>query len=142
LVTSLDVFIHNNVAIDDCADLSKISYQNTPIAYIRRKTRFKNDYFEFSIKVGNVEMLATGGFWGKLQYTDIVISPFLGSSIPGLPEEITGLVSNPSSCEIFTLNQESNLVNPVRSYRTISQYLKTHSTNLWAFHANSYYDRG
>lgn len=87
-------------------------------------------------------MLATGGFWGKLKYTDIVINPFLGSSIPGLPEEITGLVSNPSSCEIFTLNQESNLVNPVRSYRTINQYLKTHSTNLWAFHANSYYDKG
>lgn len=32
LVTSLDIFIHNNPKIDDCADFSKISYQNTPVS--------------------------------------------------------------------------------------------------------------
>ncbi|KAI8052668.1 hypothetical protein BDF21DRAFT_325205, partial [Thamnidium elegans] len=52
LITSLDIFIHNNAKIDDCADLSKISYQKNPIAYIRRKTSFKSEYFEFSIRIG------------------------------------------------------------------------------------------
>lgn len=52
LVTSLNVFIHNNPKVDDFADQSKIAYQSNPVAYIRRKSRFKLEYFEFSIKIG------------------------------------------------------------------------------------------
>lgn len=116
LITNLDVFIYGNAKIDDCADLSKISYQKKPVAYIRRETRFSNEYFEFSIKVRDVEMLATGGLWGEIENKDIIMTPFKGLSIPNLPKEITGLVSNPSSNDIFVINSNS----PVRSYRTIN----------------------
>lgn len=66
-VTSLDIFIHNNINSDDCADDSKVMYQDEPIAYIRRKTQFKIEYFELSIRIGEVEMLANGGFWGGFE---------------------------------------------------------------------------
>jgi hypothetical protein len=37
-MTSFSCFIHNNLQIDDCADLSKIGYQEDAVAFIRRKT--------------------------------------------------------------------------------------------------------
>lgn len=136
LITSLDIFIHKNPTIDDCADLSKIAYQNTPVSYLRRKTRYSNEYFELCIKIGNVEMLATSGFWGEIDTNNFEINPFLGSSIPNLPEDLTGLVSNPSP-NIFI----DDLAACVRSNGTINQYLKNHSTNRWSFHTKYYYDR-
>ncbi|KAG0754039.1 hypothetical protein G6F57_013726 [Rhizopus arrhizus] len=138
LVTSLDVFIHNNPKVDGCTDQSKIVCQSNPVAYIRRKNRFKLEYFEFSIKINEVESLATGGFWGDLKSSMMKISPFLGSSIPSLPEILTGSVVNPFSREVFTIKPELNIIATVRSNRTI----KEHSTNLWAFHNKQHHDNG
>jgi hypothetical protein len=62
LVTSLDVFIRSNSKIDDCADRLSVGFQKELLAYVRCKGRFGKDYFEFSLKIGGLEMLATGGF--------------------------------------------------------------------------------
>lgn len=40
LMMSFSLFIHNNTQIDNCADLSKVSYQARAVAFTRRKTRF------------------------------------------------------------------------------------------------------
>ncbi|KAG1449691.1 hypothetical protein G6F46_012323 [Rhizopus delemar] len=101
LVTSLNVFIHNNPKVDDFADQSKIAYQ--------------------------IELLATGGFWGDLKSCTMKVNPFLGSSISGPPETLTDSVANPFSREIFVIKPDSNKTASVRSNRTINQYVKEHS---------------
>ncbi|KAG1052177.1 hypothetical protein G6F43_005663 [Rhizopus delemar] len=115
-VTSLNVFIHNNPKVDDFADQSKIAYQ--------------------------IELLATGGFWGDLKSCTMKVNPFLGSSISGPPETLTGSVANPFSREIFVIKPDSNKTASVRSNRTINQYVKEHSVNLWAFHNKYHHDNG
>lgn len=61
-------------------------------------------------------MLATGGFWGETDANNFEINSFLGSSIPNLPDDLTELVSNPSSLNIFIDDQ----VTCFRSNRTIN----------------------
>lgn len=63
-MTSCSIFIHNNPTIDNCDQLSKRSYQTNPIAYIQRKKRFILEYFEYSIRIRELEILATRGFFG------------------------------------------------------------------------------
>ncbi|KAG2195725.1 hypothetical protein INT46_001207 [Mucor plumbeus] len=77
------------------------AFQNYSVVYVRRKTKFKLEYFELCFKIGEVELLATGGFWKEISNDLVSINPFLGSSIPNLPNVITGPVTNASSREIF-----------------------------------------
>ncbi|KAI8063104.1 hypothetical protein BDF21DRAFT_347208 [Thamnidium elegans] len=79
IMTSCSIFIHNNPAINDCAQLSKMSYQKNPIAYIRRNKRFSLEYFEYSIRIGELEILATGGFWGDRYDSSKNLVPFYHS---------------------------------------------------------------
>jgi hypothetical protein len=101
-MTSFSLFIHNNQKIDDCADLSKVSYQNEEVGFIRKKTKLGRDYFELTVRFGCIELLATSGFFGSL------FSPFLGSSIKDLPTAITGLYETISTKRIFVpINEKS-----------------------------------
>lgn len=87
-------------------------------------------------------MLATGGFWGDLKSCTMKVNPFLGSSISGPPETLTDSVANPFSREIFVIKPDSNKTASVRSNRTINQYVKEHSVNLWVFHNKYHHDNG
>lgn len=44
--TAFDAFYHGDPKYDDCADKSKYGYQETPKAYVPRKTRFNIEFFE------------------------------------------------------------------------------------------------
>ncbi|KAI9245599.1 hypothetical protein EDC94DRAFT_530121, partial [Helicostylum pulchrum] len=50
-------FIHTMKKIDDCAQASRMAYQTKPIASIRRNKRFSAEYFEFSIRIGELKNL-------------------------------------------------------------------------------------
>ncbi|CEG76729.1 hypothetical protein RMATCC62417_11588 [Rhizopus microsporus] len=49
LVTSFSVFIHDPNRVDDCADKSRFTYQDNPIAFIQRKTGYGTSSFELVI---------------------------------------------------------------------------------------------
>ncbi|CAO3698431.1 unnamed protein product [Rhizopus stolonifer] len=78
-MTSFFYFIHNNLQIDNCADLSKAGHHEKVVAFIRRKIALGKDYFELTYRFGYVELLATSGFFGLVD--DTLFSLFLGSSV-------------------------------------------------------------
>jgi hypothetical protein len=125
LFTSMDAFLHKNTDVDDCADLSKISYQPIPNGFLRRNSRFKHDYFEVSIKFGEVELLATGGFLGGGGGAHVPkINPFLVTSVLDLPNDLTGKIETPSSVLVYTRKDPIDMNAVITSNRIINQYLK------------------
>jgi hypothetical protein len=104
-MTSFSCFIHNNLQIDDCADLSQVGHQEKAVAFIRRKTTLGKDYFELTYRFGYVELLATSGFFGSVDGT--FFSPFLGSSVQELPATITTRFQTISTNVVFiTIEQK------------------------------------
>ncbi|CAO3686586.1 unnamed protein product [Rhizopus stolonifer] len=135
-MTSFSCFIHNNLQIDDCADLSKVGYQEKAVAFIRRKTALGKDYFELTFRFGYVELLATGGFFGSVDGT--FFSPFLGSSVQELPITITARLQTISTNIIFiTIEQKEHIC----KNRIVNQYYKLHAKNNWGFYSkrNSFF---
>lgn len=137
LMTSFSFFIHNNLQIDDCADLSKVGYQEKAVAFIRKKTRFGKDYFELTYRFGHVELLATSGFFGSVDGT--FFFPFLGSSIQKLPTAITESFETISTNVVFiTIEQKEYIC----KNRIMNQYYKLNARNNWGFHSKRYEDKG
>ncbi|CAO3620660.1 unnamed protein product [Mucor hiemalis] len=97
-ITSFSVFIHDS-KLDDCADTSRVGLQLSAVAFIRKKTRTGKDYFEFTLRFNNVELLATSGFSGCVD--DDTIAAFVGSSVQGLPKSIIERYDTLSSAYIF-----------------------------------------
>lgn len=123
-ITSLSIFIHNNPQMDDCADYSKFGYQTSPVAFIRRKTSMGKDYFEMTIRLSYMELLANNGFFGSLD--GISFTPFLGSSLPNLPNAITLNINTSSSYSIFI---PKTICQQVHQERILNQYFKRDSTS-------------
>lgn len=48
IFASFSVFVHNNRSFDDYARSSCVVYQSTPVAYVRRNTRFIRDDGDYS----------------------------------------------------------------------------------------------
>lgn len=138
IVTSLSIFIHGT-DLDDCAHHSKIGYQSKPIAYIRRNKRFSLEYFELSIRIGNIEALATGGFHSKLDDNDSSPAPFLGSSIKNLPEEFMKAFNTPNTNDIYVGEEEKKAV---KTNRIINQYTKNQAMEQWGFHSQKFRNDG
>lgn len=135
VITSSSVFIHQHAAIDDCAHHSTIAYQPKPVVYIRKHKRFRHDYHELSVRIGYLEILATGGFWGAV--SDNTLVPFLGSSLSLLPAALSQDVTSKQSYQIFVNMEEP--VDTVCTNRIMNQYLKKQSTMKWAYHSNVFY---
>jgi len=137
IVTSLSIFIHGT-DLDDCAHHSKIGHQSKPIAYIRRNKRFSLEYFELSIRIGNIEALATGGFHSKLNDNDSSLSPFLGSSLKNLPEEFMKAVNTPNTNNIYVREGKET----VKTNRIMNQYIKNQALVQWGFHSQKFHNDG
>lgn len=56
VISGFEAFSHNYPQFDTCADKSIYGSQHLPIAYLRRRIQFGNDYFKVSI-YGDVELL-------------------------------------------------------------------------------------
>lgn len=92
-----------------------------------------------SIRLGELEVLATGGFWGHLNVQSNKLVPFLGSSIHSLPHTIYGEIVTSHTKSIFVLNKNIQ-VEPFTTNRILNQYLKNNSTEPWAYHSKRFYD--
>ncbi|ORY96381.1 hypothetical protein BCR43DRAFT_416430, partial [Syncephalastrum racemosum] len=126
LFTSLDAFADR--AYDDCSNFSEQPFQETVMASVTPKSYMGGkEYYEISLYIGSVELLAVGGFWGICGGNDV--HPFLGSSIPNLPIDLQG---SKSSERIMTL------IHPPRtstSNRLLRQYIKQQASCPWSFHS-------
>ncbi|KAI9483612.1 MAG: hypothetical protein EXX96DRAFT_606591 [Benjaminiella poitrasii] len=136
-MTSFSCFIHNNLKIDDCADLSKVGHQEKAVALIRRKTRLGKDCFELTYRFGYVELLATSGFFGSMD--GMFFSPFLGSSVQDLPATITTSLQTVSTNVVFIAIEQKEFI---CKNRIINQYYKLNAKNNWGFHSKKYEDNG
>ncbi|KAI9483568.1 MAG: hypothetical protein EXX96DRAFT_558672 [Benjaminiella poitrasii] len=136
-MTSFSCFIHNNLKIDDCADLSKVGHQEKAVALIRRKTRLGKDCFELTYRFGYVELLATSGFFGSVD--GMFFSPFLGSSVQDLPATITTSLQTVSTNVVFIAIEQKEFI---CKNRIINQYYKLNAKNNWGFHSKKYEDNG
>ncbi|CDH60989.1 hypothetical protein RO3G_12430 [Lichtheimia corymbifera JMRC:FSU:9682] len=128
LITSVDVFLHGTPTIDDCAHNGGWNYENSVQASIVSKSHLGHSkYYELSLSLGNVELLAVGGFYGHTDHA--TTSAFLGSSLKGLPEQINGSASTSRILirKIPAISTTSN--------RHIRQYAKTSAAASWSTHS-------
>lgn len=113
--------------LDDCADQANIPLGSQSFAQIRVKSRYGRDFYELSIMLGTIELLAVGGFHGNA--VSCGSHAFLGSSISNLPPQLK------------QSQRASNIhirVQPCRytsSNRHIQQYCKAASGQAWALHS-------
>lgn len=134
LITSFDAFLHHMPTLDDCADKSSMAPKLQSTASMRVKTQFGTDYFELSIHIGSIELLAVAGFQGDA--TTCNYNPFLGSSISSLPPE---LKENRISNTIHVRIQPAPFST---SNRHLRQYCKASANFPWSFHSLRYVTRG
>jgi hypothetical protein len=127
LVTSIDVFFHGRPAMDDCADRSNVIMGSTPSARIRVKTKNGHDYYELSIMVGTMELLAVAGFHGTA--VSSTAETFLGSSIPDLPSEMKQSIT---AREVHIRKIPPTYT---RSNRHLRQYCKAAANLHWGLHS-------
>ncbi|KAL7311975.1 hypothetical protein PS15m_009680 [Mucor circinelloides] len=104
---------------------------------MRRKTSMGKDYFEMTIRLGYMELLANSGFFGSLD--GVSFTPFLGSSLPNLPNAITSNINTSSSYSIFI---SKTICQQVYQERILNQYFKRDSTNKWHFQSKRYDEQG
>lgn len=135
VITNNSVFIYHYAAIDDFAHHSTIAYQPKPVVYMRKHRRFRHDYHELSVRIGYLELVATGSLWGAV--SDNTLVPFLGSSLSSLPLALSQDVTSKQSYQIFVNVEEP--VDTVCTNRIMNQYLKKQSTMKWANHSNVFY---
>ncbi|KAG0161934.1 hypothetical protein DFQ30_004810, partial [Apophysomyces sp. BC1015] len=128
-ITSVDAFMHHRACLDDCADNSMALFEDKSVATIKVKTNRGWEYYEFSIRIGDLELLATGGFWGSI--TTDERRPFLGSSIPNLPASMR------RAAAAKAIYIPSSPVPHTRTNRLLRQYGKISAGWCWAFHSRS-----
>ncbi|KAG0760000.1 hypothetical protein G6F21_012056 [Rhizopus arrhizus] len=75
-LTSFSVFVHDK-NVDDCADNSRVGFQQEAVSFIRKKTRAGCDYFELTTRFNNVELLSTSSFFGNVDSNTVLA--FVGS---------------------------------------------------------------
>ncbi|CEP10705.1 hypothetical protein [Parasitella parasitica] len=103
---------------DKCADGSRVGTQPKPVAFIRKKTRTGETIFEYTIRLGKFELLATSGFFGVCGSGEITL--FFGSSVQKLSKSITERFDTLSSQSILISTRQfcTNLVQ-----RLLNQYI-------------------
>lgn len=127
-VTSLNIFFHNHKYQDDCThSLPKIFKVAT--AKVSRKTNTDKSFMEISIFAGYYELLIVGGYFHRNGST----MPFLGSSVDQLKlaEEETQMINVPIVAS-----------NYIATTRSLTQYMKRHSHQLWRIHCAGSYSKG
>lgn len=135
-ITSFSVFIHDS-NLDDCADASRVGLQLSAVAFIRKKTRAGKDYFEFTLRFNNVELLATSGFFGCVD--DDTVAAFVGSSVQGLPKSIIERYDTLSSTYIFITKA---IAPSIAVERLINQYLKRDAAKKWMLVSKRFKEEG
>lgn len=133
LITSFDVFWHQR-HFDDCADGFATATTDHSYALVRTKNQHGKYFCELSIFLGDIELLAVGGFYAN----DASSSHhgFLGSSVPNLPAVLR---QGKSSTAIFA--RELPCQYGV-SNRHIRQYAKQSALNNWSYHSRRFLDKG
>lgn len=113
-----------------CADSSLFKFYERSVAFIQKKTTgFNTEYYEIVICIGQLELVATGGFFGDINQNNHRY--FLGSTITNLTNDMKSFVFN-SSHPIY-------LQTKVPSYATSTRILNKYSTvgadKKWGFHS-------
>ncbi|KAL9543930.1 hypothetical protein MBANPS3_007883 [Mucor bainieri] len=127
MLTSFDVFIHNNNMVDDCASgISPHEYHQKPFAVVAKHTYLQSaTYFELSIFLGYYEILTTGGYYCK---SGGPVIPFLGSSLANWQHDAL----DGGSILVTGANMKHSVQS---SERLLNQYCKRNAHNLWGFHS-------
>lgn len=84
------------------------------------------EYYEFTIRFGNFELLATSGFFGVLESSEI--TPFFGSALQNLPQSITESVNTITSDSLF---QPLTTKYFYSDARLLNQYIKKDAPKQW-----------
>ncbi|KAL9537729.1 hypothetical protein MBANPS3_011517 [Mucor bainieri] len=137
LVTSHSVFLHGqHYQLDDCADKSHHQFKGTAKASINRKTAYGRESFELSIKVGCMELLANGGFFGSTTGS-LDMMPFVGSAIQNLPLEIASNYKAAVATDIFIKQKPASYG---KRNKIINQYYKDSATLKWQLDSRKFSD--
>jgi hypothetical protein len=82
LITQLDVFIRNDLEIDPCAiNTTNISYLAAPTVRILQRSYKRNTWHKLVIMYGRLELLVTGGFYGRADSSTGGMRAFLGANV-------------------------------------------------------------
>ena len=118
----------------DCADMSKHTSTRFTEAVIRAKGMHGKAYYEVSLFVGNIELLAVGGLHGHEARPNK--NPFLGSSIPNLP---IALQKESRSSSIYV---KEDTAMSTFSNRHLRKYGKIAAAYKWSGHSDRFVSSG
>lgn len=102
-----------------------------------KKTRAGSDYFELTMWIQGIELLANSGFFGPLESN--TITAFFGSSIQNLPNEIVQRFDVLYTTSIFI---PKNAQDYTRDARLLNQYIKVHAALPWMFISSKFKNKG
>ncbi|GAB5588043.1 hypothetical protein Unana1_02943 [Umbelopsis nana] len=107
---------------------------STPSARVPVKTKNGHDYYEHSIMIGTMELLAVAGFHGTA--VSCTAQAFLGSSISDLPSEMKQSIT---AREVHIRKTPSTYT---RSNRHLGQYCKAAASLHWGLHSLRFVTKG
>jgi hypothetical protein len=137
-VTSIEIYLHYTPKVDDCTDDRTMDVVDRPKAYLHRKGKHYTFYFELSIYVGKIEFLVCGGFFGCFNDSNNKITPFLGTSIHKLPDNIKNTLNDRECKRIYIqFPGPKTTEHP----RILQQYYKEDSNKIWRITSSFYYER-
>ncbi|KAG2225291.1 hypothetical protein INT45_001515 [Circinella minor] len=125
VLTQFDIFFQGNPGYDDCARKQEHAYTMKPYPRVISKEEFGNTHYQLVIRWGNIEVLALGGYYGKMATKEKY--GFLGSSVP--KKLVSWLSEDLEDASIFIpLNQQDYIQN----IRFLRDYTKEHASRMWS----------
>ena len=126
MLTQFDIFLHGNPVYNDCARKQEHAYTIKPYVRVVSKKEFGNTHYRLVIGWGNIEILALGGYYGKVTTNEK--HTFLGSSV--LKKLVLWLSNDFKDASIFIpLNQQDyfQIIRSLRDYTT-----EEHASRMWS----------
>ncbi|KAI7849142.1 hypothetical protein BDC45DRAFT_609747 [Circinella umbellata] len=125
-VTQFEVYWTNLKHVDDCALRRLINNDPSPKVVVVECRDYSNPYYQLVVRCGELEFLATGGYYGS-KGDARRRRAFLGGSLP--PDMATQVMNDTG----YMVAVPSGGADYVQSVRMLRDYGKKNASNPWSF---------
>ncbi|KAL1926070.1 hypothetical protein VTP01DRAFT_6107 [Rhizomucor pusillus] len=70
-LASLDASLHRRTSLDDCPDNASSVFQRHSTSAMRAKAPFGWNYYELSLRIGDLELVAVAGIHGRVDQIEV-----------------------------------------------------------------------
>lgn len=136
-ITSCDIFVHNDLALDDCAYIMNAQdYHAEPTAKIKMKSYMgSTNHYELTVLHGFFEVLVVGCVYYSRSNEKVSVN--LGSSLTNW--KYGTMESKAIYISTFTTSSSSQAIS---TPRLLKNYLRRNANNAWGLHLPAYFISG